>query len=101
MTPSAENRIRTMFVQMGEIASGASRPAVDGKSRITTLCVVGAGMMGRGIAYSAAAAGIKVILKDLLIDAAQKSKAYSPGMLDTAVARGRSEEVRVGTEGVC
>src|SRR3546814_2031384 len=35
MTPSAKNLIRTMFVQMGEIASGASRPAVDGKSRIT------------------------------------------------------------------
>src|SRR3546814_8269189 len=67
MTPSAENLIRTMFVQMGEIASGASRPAVDGKSRITTLGVVGAGMMGRGIAYSAAAAGIKVILKDITI----------------------------------
>src|SRR3546814_11779181 len=51
MTPAAEDLSRTMFVQMGEIASGASRPAVDGKSRITTLGVVGAGMMGRGIAY--------------------------------------------------
>src|SRR3546814_12140255 len=95
MTPSAENLIRTMFVQMGEIASGASRPAVDGKSRITTLGVVGAGMMGRGIAYSAAAAGIKVILKDITIDAAEKGKAYSQGILDKEV---RSEERRVGKE---
>src|SRR3546814_14214555 len=87
MTPSAENLIRTMFVQMGEIASGASRPAVDGKSRITTLGVVGAGMMGRGIAYSAAAAGIKVILKDITIDAAEKGKAYRDR---TSVVSGKS-----------
>src|SRR3546814_6016910 len=54
-----------------------------------TLGVVGAGMMGRGIAYSAAAAGIKVILKDITIDAAEKGKAYSQGILDKEVARER------------
>src|SRR3546814_13629759 len=46
-------------------------------------------MMGRGIAYSAAAAGIKVILKDITIDAAEKGKAYSQGILDKEVARER------------
>jgi 3-hydroxyacyl-CoA dehydrogenase/enoyl-CoA hydratase/3-hydroxybutyryl-CoA epimerase len=89
MTPAAENLIRTMFIQMGEIGSGASRPAVDGKSRVATLGVIGAGMMGRGIAYSAALAGIKVFLKDVTVDAAEKGKAYSQGILDKEVARER------------
>jgi 3-hydroxyacyl-CoA dehydrogenase/enoyl-CoA hydratase/3-hydroxybutyryl-CoA epimerase len=87
MTPSAENLIRTMFIQMGEIASGASRPVVDGKSKVTTLGVVGSGMMGRGIAYSAASAGILVFLKDVSVEVAEKGKAYSQVLLDKDVAR--------------
>ena len=89
MTPPAENLIRTMFMQMGEIASGASRPAVEGKNKVATLGVIGAGMMGRGIAYSAALAGINVILKDVTVEAAKKGKAYSQDLLDKDVARGK------------
>ena len=87
MTPSAENLIRTMFIQMGEIASGASRPPIEGKNKVATLGVVGAGMMGRGIAYSAALAGIGVVLKDVTVEAAENGKAYSQGLLDKDVAR--------------
>ncbi|HEV2362960.1 MAG TPA: 3-hydroxyacyl-CoA dehydrogenase NAD-binding domain-containing protein [Caulobacteraceae bacterium] len=88
-TPAAENLIRTMFQQMGEITAGASRPAVERKSTINTLGVVGAGMMGRGIAYSAAVAGINVILEDVTVDAAEKGKAYSQAILDKDVGAGR------------
>lgn len=89
MSSVTENLIRTMFIQMGEITSGASRPALKDKSKVAVLGVLGAGMMGRGIAYSAAVAGIEVILKDVSIDAAEKGKAYSEGLLDKEVAKGR------------
>lgn len=89
MTPAAENLIRTMFLQMNEISSGASRPAIEDRSRIGVVGILGAGMMGRGIAWSCAVAGIKVILKDLTIEAAEKGKTYSRIALDKEVAKGR------------
>ncbi|MDQ3405176.1 MAG: 3-hydroxyacyl-CoA dehydrogenase family protein, partial [Actinomycetota bacterium] len=51
--------------------------------------VLGAGMMGAGIAYSSARAGIEVVLKDVTLDAARKGKAYSEKILDKAVSRGK------------
>lgn len=45
-------------------------------------------MMGAGIAYVSAAAGIEVVLKDVSLEAAEKGKAYSARLLDKKVARG-------------
>ena len=43
--------------------------------------MLGAGMMGAGIAYSCARAGMEVVLKDVSTESAEKGKAYtaSPG----------------------
>ena len=41
--------------------------------------MLGAGMMGAGIAMSRAAAGIEVVLLDTTQDAAEKGKAYAEG----------------------
>ena len=46
-------------------------------------------MMGAGIAYECARAGMEVVLKDMTLAAAEKGKAYSQGILDKAVARGK------------
>jgi 3-hydroxyacyl-CoA dehydrogenase/enoyl-CoA hydratase/3-hydroxybutyryl-CoA epimerase len=56
--------------------------------------VLGAGMMGQGIAYVSAMAGIEVVLKDMSLEAGEKGKAYSQKLLDKRVERGRmtSEE---------
>ena len=47
-------------------------------------------MMGAGIAYVSAKAGIEVVLLDTTLEQADKGKAYSRGLLDKAIARGKS-----------
>ena len=87
--PVAKNMINTFFFQLNQINGGASRPPGVGKNPTRKLGVLGAGMMGQGIAYVAARAGIEVILKDMTQDAADKGKAYSEGLVAKAVKRGK------------
>ena len=87
--PVAKNMINTFFFQLNQINGGASRPPGVGKNPTRKLGVLGAGMMGQGIAYVAARAGIEVILKDMTQDAAEKGKAYSEGLVLKAVKRGK------------
>ncbi len=58
--------------------------------RSKKLGVLGAGMMGAGIAYVSAKAGMDVVLKDVSIEGAEKGKAYSTMLLDKAIAKKRS-----------
>ena len=87
--PVAKNMINTFFFQLNQINGGASRPQGVRKNPTRKLGVLGAGMMGQGIAYVAARAGIEVILKDMTQDAADKGKAYSEGLVAKAVKRGK------------
>jgi 3-hydroxyacyl-CoA dehydrogenase / enoyl-CoA hydratase / 3-hydroxybutyryl-CoA epimerase len=86
----AKNMIKAFFFDLRHINSGGSRP--DGYPRRTfrKVGVLGAGMMGAGIAYSCARAGMDVLLKDVDLARATKGKGYSAGLLDKAVSRGRS-----------
>lgn len=91
-TPQAKNMINTFFFQMNKINGGASRPKGIEPQLTKKLGVLGAGMMGQGIAYVSAMAGIEVILKDISDEAAEKGKAYSEMLLDKRVSRGRMTE---------
>ena len=51
--------------------------------------VLGAGMMGAGIAYATATKDIAVVLKDISLENAEKGKAYSHKLLDKRVQQGR------------
>jgi len=93
-TPQARNIITTMFFQMNAINDGRSRPQTVEQTRVKKVGVLGAGMMGQGIAYSSAMAGIEVVLLDVSLDAAKKGKAYSEKLLDKAITRGRCSEER-------
>lgn len=90
MSPESKNMIGTLWFQLNAIKKGASRPAGVPASKVGRLGILGAGMMGAGIAYVAARAGIDVVLLDTTLDAAERGKAYSHGLLDRAVKKGRS-----------
>jgi len=86
----AKNRIQSTFFDMQAITAGTSRPARIPPYLVKKVLVVGAGMMGAGIAYVAAKAGLEVVLKDVTLDAAQRGKAYAEKIEAKALSRGRT-----------
>jgi len=88
----AKNMIQAFFLDMQAITSGKSRPDGIGKTPITKIGVLGAGMMGAGIAYVSAKAGYEVVLKDVSAEAAAKGKGYSEKLEAKALERGRTSE---------
>ncbi|MFJ5709309.1 3-hydroxyacyl-CoA dehydrogenase NAD-binding domain-containing protein [Streptomyces sp. NPDC093105] len=89
---TAKNMIQAFFFDLQAVNSGASRPQGVEKRQVRRVAVLGAGMMGAGIAYSCARAGIEVVLKDVTDEAAAKGKAYSEELCAKAVSRGRTTQ---------
>jgi 3-hydroxyacyl-CoA dehydrogenase/enoyl-CoA hydratase/3-hydroxybutyryl-CoA epimerase len=88
-TPQARAMIRTLFVSMQALNKGASRPSGIAPSDAKKVSVLGAGMMGAGIAYVQAMAGIETVLTDTTQEAADKGKAHVASLLDKRVSKGR------------
>ncbi|WP_409234421.1 3-hydroxyacyl-CoA dehydrogenase NAD-binding domain-containing protein [Streptomyces sp. PA5.6] len=88
----AKNMIQAFFFDLQAVNSGANRPQGIEPRQVRKVAVLGAGMMGAGIAYSCARAGIEVVLKDVSAEAAQKGKAYSEKLCAKAVAKGRTSQ---------
>ena len=88
-TPEAFAMVRSLFISLQDLNKGARRPAGIEKTRFTKVGVVGAGFMGAGIAFVTARAGIPVMLIDRDQEAAEKGKAYSQGLVEAAVKKGR------------
>ena len=85
----SKNMIGTFWHGMNAIKAGASRPKDVAKWQASKVGVLGAGMMGAGIAYSTAIKGVPVVLKDVSVENAEKGKAYSQKQLDKKVSQGR------------
>ena len=92
--PVAKNMITAFFFQLNKINGGASRPKDLPKNPTRKVGILGAGMMGQGIAYVSAMAGIEVVLKDISQESADKGKAYSKALLDKRVKRGKMDEAK-------
>jgi 3-hydroxyacyl-CoA dehydrogenase/enoyl-CoA hydratase/3-hydroxybutyryl-CoA epimerase len=88
-TPQARGMIRTLFLSMDQLGKGAARPEGFAKSDARKVAVLGAGMMGAGIAYVQAAAGIETVLIDTTQEGAEKGKAYSRTLTEKAIKRGK------------
>ena len=84
----SKNMIGTFWFQLNDLKAGHSRPQVINDSKIAKVGVLGAGMMGSGIAYACASIGLDVVIKDVSIEAAEKGKSYSDTVLTKRVSRG-------------
>ncbi|MFE9407888.1 3-hydroxyacyl-CoA dehydrogenase NAD-binding domain-containing protein [Streptomyces sp. NPDC006704] len=91
---TSKNMIQAFFFDLQAVNSGVSRPQGIEPRPVRRVAVLGAGMMGAGIAYACARAGIEVVLKDVSLEAAEKGKAYSEKLLVKALSRGRTTEAQ-------
>ncbi|MFF9124109.1 3-hydroxyacyl-CoA dehydrogenase NAD-binding domain-containing protein [Streptomyces sp. NPDC014889] len=89
---TSKNMIQAFFFDLQAVNSGASRPRGVEPRQVRKVAVLGAGMMGAGIAYSCARAGIEVVLKDVSPEAAAKGRGYSEKLCAKAVAKGRTSQ---------
>ncbi|SDY62021.1 3-hydroxyacyl-CoA dehydrogenase / enoyl-CoA hydratase / 3-hydroxybutyryl-CoA epimerase [Saccharopolyspora shandongensis] len=91
---TAKNMSKAFFFDLQHINSGGSRPAGEPEWHAKKVAVLGGGMMGAGIAYVCAKAGMQVVLKDISLAAAEKGKDYSAKLLEKAIAKGRSTQAK-------
>ena len=89
VSPVAKNMINTFFFNLNAIKSGQSRPKDVPKYKPQKVGILGAGMMGAGIAYAQASRGIATVLKDVSLEKAEHGKAYSQKLTQSRVDKGR------------
>ncbi|MBE7193283.1 MAG: enoyl-CoA hydratase/isomerase family protein [Gordonia polyisoprenivorans] len=94
ISQEAKNRIQGSFLDQQAVRTGAARPVDVPEFRTRRLGVVGAGMMGAGIAYVAAAAGIEVVLQDVSLESADRGKSYADRVLAKQIDRGKTTRDR-------
>jgi 3-hydroxyacyl-CoA dehydrogenase/enoyl-CoA hydratase/3-hydroxybutyryl-CoA epimerase len=91
-SPEAKNIIRTGFFFVNEAKKGKAKPQGHDFHAVKKLGVLGAGMMGAGIAYVSALAGMEVALKDVSLEAAERGRRHAAELLRKRVAKGRMSE---------
>lgn len=89
MDPSSRNMTRTLFLNKGAADKLVRRPEGPPKRPVNKLGILGAGMMGAGVAYVSAYAGMQVVLLDMSKENAEKGKDYSRNLLQKRIDRGR------------
>jgi 3-hydroxyacyl-CoA dehydrogenase / enoyl-CoA hydratase / 3-hydroxybutyryl-CoA epimerase len=85
----SKNMTKAFFFDLQHINSGGSRPSGFEPWKARKVAVLGAGMMGAGVAYVCVRGGMEVVLKDVSVEAAAKGKDYSVALFEKAVSRGK------------
>ena len=85
MNPSSSAMIRSLFINKSALEKGAVRPKDISDQSVKKLGVLGAGMMGAGIALVSAQAGIEVVLIDQTQEAADRGKNFAEKHLDKGI----------------
>ncbi|NKI16560.1 3-hydroxyacyl-CoA dehydrogenase [Spongiibacter sp. KMU-166] len=97
LDPTARNMVRTLFVSKGELDKLRRRPDNVPKARFSRIGILGSGLMGGGIAQSAAKAGIDVVLLDISDEQAAKGKAVIAKAYDKLISKGRMTRDKADT----
>jgi 3-hydroxyacyl-CoA dehydrogenase/enoyl-CoA hydratase/3-hydroxybutyryl-CoA epimerase len=90
----ARNMVSAFFFDMNAVKSGRSRPGNAPRAKLSKVGVLGAGMMGAGIAWAQASKGIATALKDVSQEKADAGKAYSASLAEKRVAKGRMDAAK-------
>lgn len=95
LSKEAKHMIRTLWFAMNKAKSGGTRPEGIPVAKTRKLGILGAGMMGAGIAYVSAKAGIETVLKDVTEEAADKGKDYARKLLSDQLAKGKIDQTKM------
>ncbi|TYP99027.1 3-hydroxyacyl-CoA dehydrogenase/enoyl-CoA hydratase/3-hydroxybutyryl-CoA epimerase [Tenacibaculum adriaticum] len=94
-TKESKNIIRSSFIFIGDAAKGKAKPKGFEKTTYNKIGVLGAGMMGAGIAYVSAKAGLEVVLKDISKEGAEKGKSYSQIVENKKLEKGYTTQEKI------
>lgn len=89
MSTQAKVMIRTFFVALQDANKLKNRPKDIERKQFKKIGILGAGMMGAGIAYVSSMSGMEVVLLDSTQESADKGKAYSDNLLKKRISRGK------------
>ena len=92
LSKEAKNLMKVFWYDLNSVKKGENRPKGYGRFRPRKIGVIGAGMMGSGIAFSCAMAGMEVVLKDISRSVAEKGKSYSEEKLALLVQKNEKTE---------
>ena len=92
MDPSSEAMMRSLFINKEALEKGALRPKNISDQKVKKVGVLGAGMMGAGISYVSALAGIEVVLLDMKKEDAEKGKTHAENILNIGIKRKKITE---------
>ncbi len=94
LSKDCRNQTKAFWYDLNKIKNGVSRPKGFGRFRARRIAIIGSGLMGSGIAYTAALEGIEVVLKDISKSIAEQGKDYARRMLDRLVRAGKMTKLQ-------